>query len=211
MLPSSIDPPTTPAAAAAAAGRADVIDAGFLGEVAAGQIAIAPRPAVLDTAAVACSIAKALLAAAHHGADAAEQKRAADHTRCGRRRGSEERAAATTGHRRRLLRAVAALLAAAILAGTLALLHHLAAVPNRAIAHAGRADIRHRALRALALILALVLTEDRIAHRIEEPAWLALLRRAALELLDTLMGTPERLVLHQRGLHQRVDRIRGRA
>src|SRR4030081_2349424 len=87
-----------------------------------------------------------------------------------RRRGSKERAATAA----RLLRCairltvggltIAGLLAIGaliILSGslswTLGLLHHLAAVPYRAATHAGRTDVRHRALR-------LVLSEDRVAH-----------------------------------------------
>src|SRR5258705_397467 len=65
----------------------------------------------------------------------------------------------------------------AVWSGVLRLLHHLAAVPDRPAAYFGGADIRHRTLRSVG-------SEDRIAHRIEEPAGLALLSRTALEFLD---------------------------
>ena len=61
------------------------------------------------------------------------------------------------------------------------------------------------------LALRLALSEDRVAHRIEEAAGLGLLPAAPrFQFLDAVMGALQRLVLHQRGLHQRVDRI-GRA
>ena len=55
----------------------------------------------------------------------------------------------------------------------------------------------------------LVLPEDRVAHRIEEAAGLTLvlLTRARFQFLDALVGALQRFVLHQRGLHQRIDRI----
>src|SRR5204862_6310949 len=66
------------------AAGSDVVDAGVAGEIAVGLIA-APRTAV--AAAEAAGVGKALVAAAHHAADAVEQPRPADHAGgCGRRR-----------------------------------------------------------------------------------------------------------------------------
>ena len=53
----------------------------------------------------------------------------------------------------------------------------------------------------------LVLPEDRVAHRIEEAAGLMLLTRARFQFLDAHVGALQRLVLHQRRLHQRIDRV----
>ena len=66
----------------------------------------------------------------------------------------------------------------------------------------GRAHVGYRTTR-------LVLPEDRISHRIEEAAGLALLRLTdcGFQLLDALVRALQRLVLHQRGLHQRIHRI----
>ncbi len=54
------------------------------------------------------------------------------------------------------------------------------------------------------------LPEDRVAHRIQETAGLLVLFAAErrLHLLDAVVGALERLVLHQRGLHQRIDAVR---
>ena len=143
------------------------------------------------------------MAAAHHRADAVEQQRATDHAGRRGRRGSEKRAAAAaqraTAARHRAGRRAAAV----IVPWRLRLLQHLAAVPDRA-AGLGRRDVRHRTVR-------LALSEDRVAHRIEEAAGLILLGRCCgLQFLDAAVGALQRLVLHQHGLHQRVDRI-GRA
>ena len=57
----------------------------------------------------------------------------------------------------------------------------------------------------------LVLPEDRAAHRIEEAAGLIfgliLLSRCCFQFLDAHVGALQRFVLHQRRLHQRIDRI----
>ena len=192
--------------AGAASGRTDVVDPGFLRQIAAGLIA--PWPAVFDAAAMAAAVARVrgiaetllVAAAAHHRADAAEQQRSADHAGGRGGRGSEKRAAATA--HRRLLGAIGLLAVRrlTILSRTLRLLHDLAAVPCRAARKLGRPDVRHRAaLRRL--------PEDRFAHRIEEAAgWLGLLA-LALQFLDAVMGALQRFVLQQHGLHQRVDGI----
>src|SRR5258708_15564664 len=129
-----------------------------------------------------------MAAAAHHRTDAAEQQRSTDHAGCGRRRRSQERAA--TAAERRLRRAIgltAIGLATAtiglatirltarrltvrlltIMSPCLRLLQHLAAVPYRAAAQIGCADVGDRARR-------LALPEDRVAHRIQEAARLSL-------------------------------------
>ena len=53
----------------------------------------------------------------------------------------------------------------------------------------------------------LILPEDRVTHRIEEAAGLILLTRRRFQFLDAHVGALQRFVLHQRGLHQRIDRI----
>src|SRR5262245_18625771 len=67
----------------------DVIEAGFTGELAAGGAAAAPRRPLRGGRR---SNAESAMAAAHHRANAAEQKRAADHACCGRCRSAEKRA-----------------------------------------------------------------------------------------------------------------------
>src|SRR4051794_512049 len=128
-------------------GRADVVDPGVFGEVAAGLVA--RRPAVFNAAAKSRGVAETLvMATTHHRADAAEQQRPADHTGSGRRRRPQERTAAA---HRGLRRAVRLAVLAAILSGVLRLLHRLAAVPDRPAADVRGADIGHRARAALRL------------------------------------------------------------
>ena len=97
---------------------------------------------------------------------------------------------------------------AALVVALSALLQHLATVPDRAAAEIRRPHIRNGTA-------ALALAEDGAAHRIEEAAALALLLTRAVELifqlLNAVVGTPKRLVLHEHGLHQRVHRIGGAA
>src|ERR1700761_7088840 len=94
--------------------------------------------------------------ATHHAAKAVEQQRAADHAGRGCRRGAEKRtaAASTAAEHAPLRRAVTLLAIAGLLtvaalivaSRRLGLLHHLAAVPDRAVVvvHVGRTHIRHR-------------------------------------------------------------------
>src|SRR5205085_8831392 len=103
------------------------------------------------------------MAAAHHASDAGEQERAADHAcGCGRGR-AEERSTTATGHRR-LRRAIGL-----AVTGRLAIAggQRLSAVPHRPAAGVG-----YRAARRLGLLL--TLTENCIAHGIEEAAGLRL-------------------------------------
>jgi hypothetical protein len=58
----------------------------------------------------------------------------------------------------------------------------------------------------------LILPEYRVSHRIEESAGLILFGRAAgLQFLNAAVGALQGLVLHQHGLHQRVDGVGRRA
>ncbi len=52
----------------------------------------------------------------------------------------------------------------------------------------------------------LALAEDRVAHRIEETA-LRLAGGRAFQFLDAVVGALQRLVLHESGLHQRIDGV----
>ena len=87
-----------------------------------------------------------------------------------------------------------------VMSGRLGLLHHLAAVPDRAAVEGGGTLGTEPC--------GLFLPEDGVAHRIEEPAgWLLGGRAAGLQFLDAAVGALQRFVLHQHGLHQRVDRV----
>ena len=153
-------------------------------------------------------VAEALVitAAAHHRTEAAGQHRTTDHADRGRRRGAEKRAATAAKRRRLLLRAAIGLAVGRLieLAGRLVLLQHLTGVPGRTAATGdfGRANVGHRTMR-------LVLPEDRVAHRIQETAGLTLvsLTRSCFQFLDARVSTLQRFVLHQCGLHQRIDGI----
>jgi hypothetical protein len=150
--------------------RTDVVDPGVARQIAAGLIA--PRPAVFAAAAKARGIAEAADGRRPSSTDAAEQQRAADHAGRGRRRGSEKRAAAAA--HRRLRRAIGLAVGRP---------DHIvrdlgpAASPGRCSrpggcqSRAGARSAPSRASRAL--------PEDRVAHRIEEPAGLMLFGLAA--------------------------------
>src|ERR1700676_1654110 len=110
-----------------------------MGEIAAGLVA--PWRLADGLVTNACGVAEGLMAAtARHPADAVEQQRSADHAGCCRGRGSEKRAATAaeralepaglTVGRLTVGRLTKGRLS--VLSGRLRLLHHLAAVPNRA-------------------------------------------------------------------------------
>src|SRR5260221_10954003 len=180
-----------------------------MGEIAAGLVA--PWRLADGLVTNACGVAEGLMAAtARHPADAVEQQRSADHAGCCRGRGSEKRAA-TAAERAlepaglltvgRLTVGRLTIGCLSVLSGRLRLLHHLAAVPNRAAGGLRWWNIRHPAAGR-------ILPENRLPHRIEEPAGLMRFGRAVrLQRLNPGVGALERFILQQHGLHQRVNRV----
>jgi hypothetical protein len=128
-------------------------------------------------------------------------------------RGAEKRTAASAHHSAAhratthhaaahgRLRTAIGLTVSALIRMPALLLQDLTAVPDRTAANFRRPYIRDGTLR-------LTLPEDGAAHAVEKAAALSLRRCAlALQLLDAVMGLLQRLVLHQHGLNQRINRV----
>src|SRR6185437_9616879 len=91
-----VEQPGARAVVGATVRGAEVVDAGVARKIAAGLIIPRGLAAVAEPA----RIGEALMAAAHHRADAVEQQRTSDHAGRGRRRGPEKGTAAAKASRR---------------------------------------------------------------------------------------------------------------
>src|SRR5215510_715375 len=229
MVAAAVVEQTEAAVAAATAGRpaaaSDVVEAGLARQLAAGGAAARPGRSAAACAGVISGMGAAALMP-HHGANAAKQKRAADHAGRSRRSGAEKRAALS--HRRTsrisllrtagisllwparisLLRAAISLLRRISLSRLLRHACQRSGVPGRrhalrlrwVLRRLARSHRRHRAAAALQAV-ACVAEKAGIARRLA----------CAFELADARVGALERFVLHQHGLHQRIGRIGGLA